>query len=774
MMIQPRGEPSDPSRSVSGAPADSDYGVGGGVPMRPTDGWVWSGDQGQPIDLMTYWRVLLKRRWMIISVVVAALLAGIGATLLTRPLYTSQATLQIDREAARVLQNDSDTAPREQMIAGDEFFQTQYGLLRSRSLALRVAEAAGLARDDQFIIAMGGTPPAETLGAAQRATRRRDQAASLIMRNLTVAPTRGSRLVDVRFTSPDPVLSARVANAIAENFISSNLDRRFESSSYARDFLERRLAQTREALNESERQLVAYATAQHIITLTDGGSATTPATQRSLDSASLEAMNAALAQARAARVVAEANWNQARSGHAVTEVLSNPTVQALSNQRAALFADYQNKLRTYLPSYPDMVQQRAQIDALDREIAAQTSAVRGSVESQYRAALTSEQALAAQVRALEGSVLDLRNRSIQYNILQRDVDTNRALYDGLLQRYKEVGVAGGVTTNNISIVDRAEPPRGPSSPRPLINMALALFGGIVTAIGLAFVLEALDQAIRTPADVETKLRLSVLGSIPMLGKGLVPREALADPRSPLSEAYYSLRSALQFSTEEGFPRSLLVTSTRPGEGKSTTSYAIALNVARLGYRTLLIDGDLRNPSIHKTTGLDNRRGLTNLLTSASTLKETAQDSGAANLSILTCGPLPPNPAELLGTNRLRMVLREALTDFDVVIVDGPPVMGLADAPMVAAAVHGALLVIESGKTGRTQAGAAARRLEMANAHVLGVALTKFDAREAAYGYGYAYEYDYSYGRGGEDPGRRTGMLENLRGQARRFSGRSSR
>jgi succinoglycan biosynthesis transport protein ExoP len=288
---------------------------------------------------------------------------------------------------------------------------------------------------------------------------------------------------------------------------------------------------------------------------------------------------------------------------------------------------------------------------------------------------------------------------------------------------------------------------------------------------LAVGLEALDQAIRTPSDVETKLRLPVLGSIPLLAKGLRPREALADPRSPLSEAYYSLRSALQFSTEEGFPRSLLVTSTRPGEGKSTTSFAVALNVARLGYRTLLIDADLRNPSLHKSTGLDNRRGLTNLLTSGTSLKEVAQESEAHNLTIITCGPLPPNPAELLGTSRLRAIVRDAMAEYDVVILDGPPVMGLADAPMVAAAVTGALLVIEAGKTGRTQALGAARRLEMANAHVLGVALTKFDAREASYGYGYAYEYDYSYGhRDGEAPQSPT-VLQNLRGQARRFSGR---
>lgn len=777
MLTQPRGgEPPQPGASTGVTQPEPDGPAPGGsrALARNVGAWAFAVDPTPNFDVMTYWRILLKRRWLILSVIVASLLVGIGITLMMRPYYTSRATLQIEREAARVMSRDADTQPQEQQF-GDEFFQTQYGLLRSRSLAERVSESLGLARDDVFITQMGARAPDASLTPAQRLAARRSLVLGLISSNLKVAPTRGSRLVAVSFTSPNPALSARVANAFAENFIASNLDRRFESSSYARGFLERRIAQTRESLNQSERALVAYASANNITPLNDNSASNSSSgAQRSLDAASLEQMNAALIQARAARIQAEQQWRQASQARGLNtpEVLSNGTIQQLTNQRAALFADYQNRLRTYLPNYPDMVQLRAQITALDQQIAGQASAIRSSIQSQYQAALASERSLAGQVQSLQGAVLNLRNRSIQYTILQREVDTNRALYDGLLQRYREVGVAGGVTTNNISIVDRAEPAGRPSSPRPLINMGLAAFIGVVLAIVLAILLETLDQAIRTPSDVETKLRLPVLGSIPLLGKGLRPREALADPRSPLSEAYYSLRSALQFSTEEGFPRSLLVTSTRPGEGKSTTSYAVALNVARLGYRTLLMDADLRNPSLHKTTGLDNRRGLTNLLTSNATLREVAQEGVAHNLTIITCGPLPPNPAELLGTNRLKMIMRDAMSEYDVVILDGPPVMGLADAPMVAGAVNGALLVIEAGKTGRSQASAAARRLEMANAHVLGVALTKFDAREASYGYGYAYEYDYSYGGSGSGGGSRTPtVLDNLRGQAKRFTGR---
>jgi capsular exopolysaccharide synthesis family protein len=350
-------------------------------------------------------------------------------------------------------------------------------------------------------------------------------------------------------------------------------------------------------------------------------------------------------------------------------------------------------------------------------------------------------------------VQNLRGRTIQYNILQRDVDTNRALYEGLLQRYKEVGVAGGVTANNIAIIDRAEPSPGPSSPRPLLNFAVALAGGAFVAVALAFLVDALDQVLTTPDDVAARIGLPILGVIPLAAKRTEVAALLADRRSGLSESYYSLRSMLQFSTEAGFPRSLLVTSTGPGEGKSTTAYALATILARLGYKTVLVDADLRNPSLQKEfDGLHNSTGLTNLLTSAGTLAEVVQDSGTPNLTIITSGPLPPSPAELLGTQTFHRTVAAISAGFDIVIIDGPPVMGLADAPLIAAAVNATLLVVEASMTGRTQALAAVGRLQMAHAKLVGAVLTKFDLRNASYGYGYAYQYAYGYGAANNDRG----------------------
>lgn len=702
----------------------------------------WGGpeDRSDSFDLAGYWRLALKHRLLILAIFVASLVVGVIVTLLTTPLYTAATTVQIDREAARVL-NVDDASPRESMIQGEEFFQTQYGLLRSRSLAERVIEDQGLATSNAFLEAMDVTTPATGPGGA---AKRRELVLRAVQENLGVSPVRGSRLVSVSFSSPDPQLSARVANAFAENFIQSNLDRRFESSSYARQFLEDLITQTKTKLEDSERQLVAYATQQQIINVNDGG--TDPGENQSLASSNLVALNNALAEATAARVGAEEKWRQTSSAPLMTvpDVIQNPTIQRLMEERAKLDAQYQQKARIFGPEFPEMLQLKAQIDEMNRQINAVATTIRDSVRGQYTVAVNQERALQGRVNGLKVDVLDLRDRTIQYNILQREVDTSRTLYDGLLQRYKEVGVTGGVTTNNISIVDEAAAPSKPSSPKLLVNLAIAVLFGLGLGVLAAFILEALDESLASPDDVEAKLGLPVLGAVPLLPKGATPAQALADMRSAFSEAYYSLRTALQFSTPDGAPRSILVTSSRPAEGKSTTAYALAQNFARGGKRVLLIDGDLRNPSMHRLVGVDNDKGMSNLLSGSADLDAVVHKTGIDNMSFVSCGPLPPNPAELWGGDRIRTFLDDALTRFDHIIIDGPPILGFADAPILAATVGGTLFVLESKGTRRGQARGAMRRLKMGSARLLGVVLTKFDSRATSYG-GYDYSYDYNYG-----------------------------
>lgn len=703
------------------------------------------------LNLSEYWRLTLKHKFLILGVFIAAVLIGITITFLTTPTYTSSAVIQIDREADQIYRTD-DTSPRESMVQGEEFFQTQYGLLRSRSLAERVIESEALATSDAFLEAMGVSASENVAQTAQQRTDRKELVLRLLEANLDVSPTRGSRLVTISFSSPDPVWASRIANAFAENFIESNLERKFESSGYARQFLEERIAQTKSKLEDAERQLVAYAAQQQIINVNDGG--TSPGENQSLASNNLLTLNTALANARAARVTAEEKWRQARSATiaSLPEVFQNPAIQRLSEERARLASQYQQNLSIYQPDYPSMLQLKAQIDELDRQYNAIAGDIRSSVRNQYTIALNQERSLERQVNALKGDVLDLRERSIQYNILQREVDTSRTLYDGLLQRYKEVGVTGVVATNNVSVVDSAKTPTSPSSPNLLINLGIAMLIGLGLGVMSAFILEALDESLTTPEDVETKLNLPVLGAVPKLEGGETAMAALADLRSSFSEAYYSLRTALQFSTPDGAPRSLLVTSSRPAEGKSTTAFALAQNFARIGKRVLLVDGDLRNPSMHRLIDVDNDRGMSNLLSGSADLNAVIQRTGTENLSFVACGPLPPNPAELWGGDRIRRFLDDALLQFDHVIIDGPPVLGFADAPILAATVGGTLFVLESRGTRRGQARGALRRLRMGSARLLGIVLTKFNTRAVQYG-GYDYAYDYHYGGTGESAGK---------------------
>ena len=698
-----------------------------------------------------YWRLAVKHRIVISGAFIASLVIGIAATLLMTPIYSSSVTLQIDREAARVLNMD-DVQPQESMIQGEEFFQTQYGLLRSRSLSERVADSLGLASSDAFLTQMGVEHPQGEGTAAVQAAKRRDAVLKLLDDNLGVSPVRGSRLVEVSFESPDAPLAARVVNAYAENFIQANLDRKYESSSYARQFLEERIAQTKARLEESERALVAYAANQQIINLREAD--TPDGESQSLAGMNLASLNGALAQATAARVAAEERWRQAASAPLLTlpEVLQNQAIQRLTEERAKVRAEYEEKLELFQPSFPEMVSLQARIAEQDVQIQAIASGIRSSILGQYTVALNQERSLKSQVEGLKSEVLDLRGRTVQYNILQRELDTSRTLYDGLLQRYKEVGITGGVTANNISIIDRAIASDKPSEPRLLLNLAIAALFGLGLGMLAAFILEALDETLATPEDVEAKLALPVLAVIPLLERGATPHEALGDVRSNFSEAYYSLRTALQFSTPNGVPANLLVTSARPSEGKSTTAYATAANLARLGRRVLLADGDLRNPSMHRVVGVENDAGMSNLLSGDGDLQSVVRRTAVEGLDFISCGPLPPNPAELLGGDRLKWLLEVASASYDHVVIDGPPVLGFADAPLLASGVAGTIFVLEAKGTRRAQARGALRRLAIGNAHILGVVLTKFNTKAVQYG-GYDYAYDYHYGPSDKPRGR---------------------
>lgn len=701
-------------------------------------------DNDRESAITQYVQILLRRRWLVLAGIVLGLLAAIYATVTTTRLYRATATLEILREASKIV-DIKDTQPTA-AVGQQEFYQTQYGLLRSRALAEQVVRSLRLDENETLLYGYTGNTP-DTASNNRAAQRKQlvNQATGIVQRNLTVAPTRNSGLVAISFDSPDPALSQRVANAVAENFIQSNLARRFDASAYARRFLEDRLSQVRGKLEESERALVAYASREQIVNIDSPSSGDNEGRSQqgqSITSADLSALNGALATAKAERIAAEAKFAQARraGGLGLSEANQDSAISALRAQRAQLSADYSRQLAKFQPEYPTMIALRQQIGELDRQIGGQAGAIVGAVRSEYQVSLQREQALQKQVDGLKANVLDLRSRSIQYNIYQRDADTNRILYDGLLQRYKEIGIAGGVGTNNVSVVDPAMAPGAPFTPRTIPNLLIGLITGLLAGAGLALLMEQLDESIVAPHDLERKLGVPLLGSIPRVADNENALDMLEDRKSPVSEAYISVQTSLRFATNHGTPRSVLLTSSKASEGKSTSSVSLARNMAALGKSVVLLDGDMRNPSIHKLFDLSNKAGLSDALAGTDDVTKLLHPIKGSTLTVVTAGPIPPNPAELLAGTRLREFVAKLLETHDHVIIDGPPIMGLADAPLIATAVEGTIFVIAAIETRARAARVALRRLIDVQAHIVGAILTKFDAKHVGYDYGYSYDY----------------------------------
>ncbi len=697
------------------------------------------------IDLLAYWQLLIKRRWLILGIISAAIAVALIQTLLTAPIYRATSVIQIEKDSIQVI--DVHGVSQADIDYDPSYNQTQFGLLKSRSLAERVAEDLNLVDSDLSqrlnppswlqrlwgLLGFGGQAAGQprTQSAGTKAEKLR-ATAGIIQAGLTVEPVRNSHLVLIHFDSVLPAFSAQVANAVADGFIASTMDRQFGASSYAKKYLEEQLAQLKSRLEDSESALVEFAQKESIVPTKDG---------TSLASENLLELNGSLAKAMDQRIRAEARWNAAKSGSVPADMLNNPVLQALQQQLVLLQAQYQDKVQTFKPDYPAMLALKGQIDLIQKQVANEVANVRSSVKVEYDASLAQEKMLEKEIDKLRVQTLDVDSRSIRYNILKRDADTNRQLYNALLQRYKEVGIAGGVKSSNISIVDRAEVPGGRYSPSLPRNLGFGLTVGCMLGVLLALLLEYLDDTLRTPLDIEKHLHLPVLGIIPKLGKETT-EEVQKDPRSPFSESYRSVRTALQFSTDRGTPKVLLITSPAAGEGKSTASLTLARGLSQLGKRVLLIEGDMRRPSLGKTLRVSPDVGLSNLLAGGSTLAQTVVKTENPRLDLILSGPVPPNPTELLAGPKMISLLLTAGEKYDQIIIDGPPVLGIADAPVLANIATGTLLVTKSGGTRISSAKSSIKRLWGAHARLIGAMINQHNYKTVAYGYNY---YGYSYG-----------------------------
>ena len=701
---------------------------------------------GRAPPLRRLLRMATRRRWVLIGGVVGGAVLGLFITLLMTRQYASTLRLEISRETARVVNIDS--VQRDTSIGDQEFYQTQYGLLHTQALAERVAQDLGAIDDPGFFKQFQHSDDfSRHAGGAGRA-KRKEIAGQILLLRVGVSPVRGSSLVDIRAVTPSPELSQKIAQTWGQDYIAINLERRFDASSYARRFLETRIDQLRDKLQSSERQAVEYASSQGIIDLPAPAGADNSASQgatppRSLVTDDLVALNSARELATADRIQAQSRLAEAGHPDASSEALNNEAIGAMRKERADAAAEYAKLMVQFEPDYPSAKALKSEVDALDTSIQNEETRVRASLQQAYQAATLREQTLAQRVNGLKGTLTDLRQRSIQYNIFQRDADTNRELYNALLQRYKEIGVAGAVENNNVAVADAAKLPDRPASPRLMVNLLLFMLAGAVMGAAVATVLEQIDEGVAEPSDFEEKLGLPLLGVAPRL-KNEAPLEALKNPRSGLVEAYLALEANLELSTAQGTPKSLAVISTRPREGKSTTTIALAQTLARARRKVVLVDADLRSPSIHAAFGLKNIAGVSNLLSGSNDIDAVLQSTPHEGLSVITAGPQPPNAGDLLMGDRLTQLIKDLQERFDHVIVDCPPVIGLADAPLVASAVQAVVYVVEAKSVPAGMVRMALGRLNTAHAHVLGGVLTMFEAKGAHLGYGYDYGYQYGY------------------------------
>jgi len=677
--------------------------------------------QESPDSAARFWtivNILLRRRWLILAILVIGVSVGAFLTLMRVPRFSASTTLEIQRQQTQIIEG-ADVEPV--AVADAEHMSTQYELLRSRALAERVAEALDLSSDRRF--ANPEASPVERLRSA----------ADNVQWNLEVLPVSRSRIVELRVRLPYQEETARIANAVAETFIEMNLDRRYNTTAYARRFLEERLSTTKGALEEAERKLNDYARDKQIVDLSSAGGSEMGS---SLDASSLIAINAALAQAQQAKITAELKFSEARDNPSTREFLENAGITGLRSKRSELFSEYQEKLSKFQPEWPEMKQLKAQIDALDGEIESERTRFVAALGAEYKSAVAAETALRQRMDELKSEVQNLRDRSVDYNILNREADTLRTQYDALLARYKDVAISAGVGASQVLIVDRAEVPGQPFEPNIRSQLMLAFALSLALAVGVALFIEFLDDTIKTPEDVRSKLGLSILGVVPALKGEPDVSALLRDPMSALSEAFSSVRIALQVSTAQGVPKSFLVTGTKPGEGKTTSSLALAVAFANTGARVLIVDADLRRPSFMasgKTTA-----GLVGYINQKIALRDHVVPGAVDNVFLLPSGGIPPNPAELLSSPRIGQLLEEAHGEFDIVIFDAPPILSFADAPSLASVCDGTVVVLQAGNVRRPAALSAVDRLSYANANILGVVLTKFDVRRADYSYEYSY------------------------------------
>jgi succinoglycan biosynthesis transport protein ExoP len=712
--------------------------------------------------LREYWDLLLKRRWVVLTCFAIVFCTGAIATLKQDPVYEGKILIEINPEQPNILNFQEVLQISSTDV--DSYRETQYKILQSRTLAERVVRdlrlylypefyrkhrLLGLLEFDPDKIPSKSDPdpPDPSLDAFRNSVDN-------FQNSIDVSPVRRSNLVELSFFCRDPKLAQRIANELASAYIVQNLQVKWDETIKASKWLETQLVTLKARVEKAEESLTQYARANSILFVEE---------RQNLASARLEQLQKAYTEAQTERIQKEAQYSLVEEGKVqdLPGFLSNKLIQDLTVRLAEAEQEYSELTARVKPDYPKAVALKKQIDTLKATLDDRKLALAQNIVEDYSSAVENEKSMAAALGQQKRAVNELAEKMIQYYILKREAESSKDLYQGLLQRMKQAQVSAGMTASNIRVVDAAREPKKPVKPRVVFNLALAAILGLGLGVGLAFFQEYLDNTLKSPDEVEALLRLPSLGVVPSIslngdsevvkgklfahssGRGQAPH--LLQTHSGVAEAFRSLRTSILLSSQPA-PKMLLVTSALPSEGKTTTAVNLGAVLASLGSKVVVVDCDMRRPACHLATGVKNSPGFVQCLTGHMGLAETVLPvPGVENLSVIPCGPIPPNPAEVLSSPLTAELLQSLRSRYEYVLVDSPPLLSVSDARILSTLTDAVVLVVRSHSTPYELVRNALSLLYAAGARILGVALNDVDMRREGYG-GYGrYRYVGSYG-----------------------------
>jgi polysaccharide biosynthesis transport protein len=714
--------------------------------------------------LLDYLLVLRKHQWLITFFLLAIVSIVTIATFRMQPVYEATARVEIDRENANAI-HFTDSEQYDMYEDLDNYITTQSKILTSETLAMLTVKSMGLDRLPQF----GGDPtkPLKAPVPGSDVSLRRPRALGAFLGSLSVKRVPSSRLLDVTFEATDPALAARVVNAHLNNFIEQNFRSRFEAATQASNWLAGQLNEMKIKVENAEDARLAYERNNQIWTIDE---------KNDISTQKLADLNKQLTDAQADRINKEAVYQLAQSGNydAIAAVRDSQVIQDILKQQTALTAQYADAVNQYGPKFPKVVRIQAQLKDLDQLITREKLNIGNQVEADYRGSRQRELLLQQALDQQKQETNQTAEKLVQYNILNREAEANKQLYDGMLQKLKEAGISAGLRSSNIRIVDPALIPNGPSRPNKTRNIFLSILVGLIGGVGLALLREYLDNTVKTPDDIERLARLPSLAVVPALSNStgkrsgrfskllktpvVAAKEGRAEliahnmPQSQMSEAFRALRTSLLLSQADHPPQVILMTSALPREGKTTAAVNLAVTLAQLGDKTLLVDADLRKPGINRALSLVDGKhaGLSSYLAGVSSLDLiTVPHPAITNLAAIPTGPIPPNPADLLSSRRLTELIAELRGRYKFVVIDSPPIMAATDAVILSVLVDGVLMVVRSGETPKEAFTRTRDLLAGVKCHMLGVVLNAVDSSSPDYYYSYRY-YPYSYGGYGRE------------------------